>query len=479
MLTVIGVLLTVLAAQAQTTRKFTIDLTDDGKAKMTCYIPSAPSGMAIVGIPGGGYSVLSNSHEGHLASEWLNPQGIAYFVVDYRLPNGDRSLPIGDVEKAFRIVRDSADVWGINPHNVGIMGFSAGGHLASVISTHSDFEVRPDFSILFYPVISMDERLSHKWSCRNFLGEEGQKDKQLVHDFSTQNAVRRHLTPPAIIITANDDRLVPPVTNGIAYYSAMRSVGNDCSLYVYPSGDHGFGFGPWFPYREQMLQDLGNWLKARQVPRQDAIRVACIGNSITDGHGIDMATAYGYPALLQKKLGNGYWVKNFGVSSRTMLNKGDYPYMNEMAWKDALAYKPDIVVIKLGTNDSKPHNWQYGNEFRQDLEQMITTLCPALVQPAKKKGKKAKTAEPVKPQIYLCTPIPAFKSTWEINDSVITNGIIPVQQDVARKYGLHVIDLHTLFSDGADLVLPDGIHPNGKGAERLATIVSEAIGKKM
>lgn len=479
MLTVIGVLLTVLAAQAQTTRKFTIDLTDDGKAKMTCYIPSAPSGMAIVGIPGGGYSVLSNSHEGHLASEWLNPQGIAYFVVDYRLPNGDRSLPIGDVEKAFRIVRDSADVWGINPHNVGIMGFSAGGHLASVISTHSDFEVRPDFSILFYPVISMDERLSHKWSCRNFLGEEGQKDKQLVHDFSTQNAVRRHLTPPAIIITANDDRLVPPVTNGIAYYSAMRSVGNDCSLYVYPPGDHGFGFGSWFPYREQMLQDLGNWLKARQVPRQDAIRVACIGNSITDGHGIDMATAYGYPALLQKKLGNGYWVKNFGVSSRTMLNKGDYPYMNEMAWKDALAFKPDIVVIKLGTNDSKPHNWQYGNEFRQDLEQMITTLCPALVQPAKKKGKKAKAAEPVKPQIYLCTPIPAFKSTWEINDSVITNGIIPVQQDVARKYGLHVIDLHTLFSDGADLVLPDGIHPNGKGAERLATIVSEAIGKKM
>ena len=479
MLTVIGVLLTVLAAQAQTTRKFTIDLTDDGKAKMTCYIPSAPSGMAIVGIPGGGYSVLSNSHEGHLASEWLNPQGIAYFVVDYRLPNGDRSLPIGDVEKAFRIVRDSADVWGINPHNVGIMGFSAGGHLASVISTHSDFEVRPDFSILFYPVISMDERLTHKWSCRNFLGEEGQKDKKLVHDFSTQNAVRRHLTPPAIIITANDDRLVPPVTNGIAYYSAMRSVGNDCSLYVYPSGDHGFGFGSWFPYREQMLQDLGNWLKARQVPRQDAIRVACIGNSITDGHGIDMATAYGYPALLQKKLGNGYWVKNFGVSSRTMLNKGDYPYMNEMAWKDALAFKPDIVVIKLGTNDSKPHNWQYGNEFRQDLEQMITTLCPALVQPAKKKGKKAKAAEPVKPQIYLCTPIPAFKSTWEINDSVITNGIIPVQQDVARKYGLHVIDLHTLFSDGADLVLPDGIHPNGKGAERLATIVSEAIGKKM
>ena len=479
MLTVIGLLLTVLAVQAQTARKFTIGLSDDGKAKMTCYIPTNPSGMAIVGVPGGGYSVLSNSHEGHQASDWLNQQGIAYFVVDYRLPNGDRSLPIGDVEKAIRIVRDSADVWSINPHSVGIMGFSAGGHLASVISTHSDFEVRPDFSILFYPVISMDERLTHKWSCRNFLGEEGQKDKALVRDFSTQNAVRRHLTPPAIIITANDDRLVPPVTNGIAYYSAMRSVGNDCSLYVYPTGDHGFGFGPWFPYHDQMLQDLGNWLKARQVPRKDAIRVACIGNSITDGHGIDMATTYGYPALLQKKLGGDYWVRNFGVSARTLLNKGDHPYMNEMAWKDALAFKPDIVVIKLGTNDSKPHNWRHGAEFRQDLEQMITTLSPQLAQLAKKKGKKAKTVAPAKPRIFLCTPIPAFKSTWEINDSVIANGIIPVQKELAAKYGLQLIDLHTLFADGADLVQPDGIHPNGKGAERLAEIVCEAVGGKM
>jgi lysophospholipase L1-like esterase len=228
-----------------------------------------------------------------------------------------------------------------------------------------------------------------------------------------------------------------------------------------------------------MLSDLSNWLKEHKAVKKNAIRVACIGNSITDGMGIDMASSKGYPAQLQGMLGSGYDVRNFGVSARTMLNKGDHPYMKELAWKDAQAFDPDIVVIKLGTNDSKPHNWQYGNEFRQDLEQMITTLCPALVQPAKKKGKKAKAAEPVKPQIYLCTPIPAFKSTWEINDSVITNGIIPVQQDVARKYGLHVIDLHTLFSDGADLVLPDGIHPNGKGAERLATIVYEAIGKKM
>ena len=469
-------LLAVATMQAQTAKTFTLDLTDDGKAQMVCFLPENPSGKAIVGVPGGGYSVLSNNHEGTMASGWLNQQGIAYFVVNYRLPEGDRTKPMGDVMKGIRIVRDSAQVWGINPHDVGIMGFSAGGHLASVISTHAPFDARPDFSILFYPVISMDERVSHKWSCVNFLGEEGQKNPDLVRDFSTMNVVRSHLTPPAVIITASDDRLVPFVTNGLEYYKAMRNCGNDCAMFVYPTGDHGFGFGPWFKYHDQLLTDLGNWLKARQTPQPGAIRVACVGNSITDGHGIDMRTAYGYPALLQKKLGKDYWVKNFGVSARTMLNKGDFPYMNELAWQDALAFKPDVVVIKLGTNDSKPENWQYGSEFRQDLEQMITTLRPDLAQPAKKgkKGKKAAVVE-AKPRILLCTPIPAFKSTWNINDSVIVNAIIPIQQEVAKKYGLQVVDLHTLYANDGDKMLDDGIHPDGKGADRLAEIIAEAL----
>ncbi len=470
-------LLVATAVQAQTARKFTLDLTDDAKAQMVCFLPENPSGRAIVGVPGGGYSMLSNTHEGYLASEWLNQQGIAYFVVNYRLPNGDRTKPMGDVEKGIRIVRDSAAVWGINPHDVGIMGFSAGGHLSSVISTHADFDVRPDFSILFYPVISMDERVTHKWSCRNFLGEEGQKNPDLVNDFSTDKAVRRHLTPPALIIMASDDRLVPPVTNGVAYYSAMRNAGNECAMYIYPTGDHGFGFGTWFKYHDQMLTDIGNWLNAHKAPKTDAVKVACIGNSITDGHGIDMATQHGYPALLQQMLGDGYWVKNFGVSARTLLNKGDFPYMNEMAWKDAVAFQPDVVIIKLGTNDSKPQNWQYGAEFKADLKQMITTLRPDLAQPQKKKGKKAKSAAPKKPEIILCTPIPAFKSSWDINEEIIANNIIPIQQEVAREYGLKVIDLHTLFANGADMVQPDGIHPNEKGVKRMAEIVAEALKK--
>ena len=456
-----GLLLLALTLQAQTARKITVNITPDGKANMVGYLPETPSGRAIVDCPGGGYSHLATQHEGHDWAEYFNKQGIAFFVLTYRMPNGDRSIPMGDAQNAIRMVRDSALVWNINPEDVGIMGFSAGGHLASTVSTHSEYDCRPNFSILFYPVISMNERESHKGSCVNFLGKDGQKDEKLVKQFSNQNAVVRHLTPPAIILTANDDGVVPPVTNGIAYYSAMRRQGNDCSLHVYPSGGHGFGFRSSWPFHDQMLSDLTAWLNCHKAPKRDAIRVACIGNSITDGHGIDMATAYGYPALLQKKLGSDYWVKNFGVSGRTLLNKGDFPYMNEMAWKDALAFKPDIVVIKLGTNDSKPQNWQYGKEFKQDLEQMI---------------KELRAVSP-KARIILCTPIPAFKSSWDINDAVITNEIIPIQQKVAKNLGLEIIDLHTLFSNSADMVQEDGIHPNQKGVGRMADIVFEQLKK--
>ena len=450
--------------QAQTAKKFTVNITEDGKANMVAYLPEQPSGRAIVDCPGGGYSHLSMENEGHDWAKWFNEQGIAYFVLTYRMPNGDRTIPMGDAQKAIRTVRDSAQVWGINPGDVGIMGFSAGGHLASTVSTHSEFAERPDFSILFYPVISMDERETHKGSVNGFLGAS-KTDKKLVREFSNQNAVHRHLTPPAIILLANDDRAVPPVTNGIAYYSAMRNLGNECTLHVYPSGGHGFGFRSNFKYHDQMLNDLKTWLTAHKAPRQNALRVACIGNSITDGSGIDMAPVQGYPAQLQRLLGSDYQVRNYGVSARTLLNKGDHPYMQELAWRDVQAWHPDIAVIKLGTNDSKPENWQYGSEFEANLREMLDAL----------KGTK----------VYLCTPIPAFKPTWKINDSVIVNAIIPTINKVAKKQKLQVIDLHALFATDGDhsadsrsqreMMQKDGIHPNEKGAQRIAEIVAEAL----
>ncbi len=476
-----------MSAVSQTARTFTLNLTEDGEATLAAYLPENPTGRAVVDCPGGGYSHLSMENEGHNWAGFFNKQGIAFFVLKYRMPKGNRELPISDARKAMRTVRDSADVWGINRRDVGIMGFSAGGHLASTISTHTEWVERPDFSILFYPVISMNERDTHKGSCVNFLGAEGQKDKRLVRQFSNFNAVRRHLTPHAIILLANDDRAVPPVTNGIAYYSAMRMSGNECALHVYPSGGHGFGIKENFKYHGQMLSDLTNWLNNHKAPKNGAIRVACIGNSITDGMGIDMASIFGYPAQLQRLLGSNYEVKNFGVSGRTMLQKGDHPYMIEQAWKDAKAFiktsqnkssdNPDIVIIKLGTNDSKPENWKYGSDFEQDMQAMIDSLCP-LVPILNKKGKPTKKMKRAdSPKIFLCTPIPAYREPWGITNHVLRDSVIPAIRRVADKNGLPIIDLNTGFIPDNQLMQRDGIHPTDKGARRMAEIVAEKIKK--
>jgi lysophospholipase L1-like esterase len=158
-----------------------------------------------------------------------------------------------------------------------------------------------------------------------------------------------------------------------------------------------------------------------------------------------------------------------------MLSKGDYAYTNEMAWRDAVAFQPDIVILKLGTNDSKPQNWEHGAEFKQDLVQMITTFCPELKTLPKNKKKRAKALAEVKTKIILCTPIPAFKQSWNINETIIANEIIPIQQEVAQEYGLQVVDLHTLFANDEDKLLPDCIHPNDKGVSKMADIIAAAL----
>lgn len=457
---VASALATVFYAQ-NTATKLVVNNSADGKSNITVYLPSKEKacGKAVLCCPGGGYSMLSNSHEGHMWANYFNEQGIAYAVLAYHMPNGDRNLPLNDTYNAMKTLRDSAAVWNINPRAIGIMGFSAGGHLASAVSTHAPFALRPNYTILFYPVISMDKKLTHRWSCENFLGKD-QDNPSMIREWSSDKAVRSHLTPPAVIFTANDDRLVPPVTNAISYYTAMRNAGNECSMFIYPTGDHGFGFRPDYTYHAQLLSDLTCWLNNLSLPKVTDKKIACVGNSITDGHGIDMRTMYSYPRLLQRKLGAGYEVRNFGVSARTMLNKGDHPYQNEMAWKDCLAWQPDVVVVKLGTNDSKdPHQPYIATDYAKDMQQLIDSL----------------RALPTNPRILLCTPIPAFKQTWTINDSVITNQIIPIIKETAQRNNCEVIDLHTLYGHDESTMQSDGIHPNAKGISVMLEHIYAAV----
>lgn len=455
-----------MTAQAQTARKLTVNLTPDGKANMQVFLPENPTGRAIVGCPGGGYSHLSMQNEGTDWVEYFNSRGIAYCVLTYRMPKGDRTIPMSDAQNAIRTVRDSAEVWHVSPYDVGIMGFSAGGHLASTTATHAPIEARPDFQILFYPVISMDERLTHKGSVVGFLGDN-RSDEKLVRQFSNDKQVSKHKTPPALIIMAGDDGAVPPMTNGLPYYIALRKAGVPATMHIYPSGGHGFGFRTSFAYHDLMTTELGTWLDNLKLPKAEARRVACIGNSITDGYGLDMADVNAYPAQLQNLLGRDYCVRNFGVSARTLLNNGNLPYTKEQAWADAKTFCPDIVVIKLGTNDSKPQNWDaHSKEFGPDLQKMIDEL----------------KALPSKPTIYLCNPIQAASQRnagdpQEIRDSVIAAGIIPAVAKVAKKNKLSVIDLRPVIDPKSDLMQRDGIHPTAKGARKIAEAVAAEIKK--
>lgn len=445
-------LLTGLQVSAQSTPKpFDIE---QPSLRVFLPAPELATGRAVVACPGGGYSGLAVNHEGYDWAPYFNKQGIALIVLKYRMPKGDRTLPISDAEAAMKMVRDSADVWNLNPNDIGIMGSSAGGHLASTIATHAPEALRPNFQILFYPVITMDKSFTHMGSHDNLLGKDASAD--LEKEFSNEKQVTKE-TPRAFIVYSDDDKVVPPA-NGVNYYLALNKKGVPSVLHIYPTGGHGWGIREDFLYKSEMQNELTSWLRSFKAPRKDAVRVACIGNSITFGAGIKNRSRDSYPSVLARMLGDSYWVKNFGVSARTMLNKGDHPYMNEPAYKNALAFNPNIVVIKLGTNDSKSFNWKYKADFMKDAQTMINAF----------KGL------PSQPKIYLCYPSKAYLTGDGINDDIISKEIIPMINKLAKKNDLSVIDLHTAM-DGMPELFPDRIHPNEKGAQVMAKAVYQSI----
>jgi len=195
---------------------------------------------------------------------------------------------------------------------------------------------------------------------------------------------------------------------------------------------------------------------------QDAerIRVACVGNSITYGAFIHNRFQNSYPSFLQQYLGTDYDVRNFGVNGCTMLHQGDYPYTGNGAFREVLRFNPNIIVIKLGTNDSKPQNWdRYGKAFSKDMKEMIATFRRL----------------PAKPKLYVCIPVPATGCKGGIRDSVIVNGVIPVIRKVAQEEKIPLIDLYEALRPCHPECFPDRVHPDGKGASVLATAVYKAL----
>ncbi|MBN3584011.1 sialate O-acetylesterase [Algoriphagus aestuarii] len=190
---------------------------------------------------------------------------------------------------------------------------------------------------------------------------------------------------------------------------------------------------------------------------QTPIKVACVGNSITQGPGRDHPDSW--PLQMQAILGDAYEVGNFGVSGRTLLRKGDYPYWNEPQFQQVKDFGADILVIMLGTNDSKPQNWQYAAEFRQDYLDMIAEF---------------KKTMPADGKVYVVMPVPVTRENFGITPVVMNNEQRMMIMDIARDSGSELIDLYTPLMNKGEL-LPDGVHPNTEGLGIMASVIARAI----
>jgi len=188
-------------------------------------------------------------------------------------------------------------------------------------------------------------------------------------------------------------------------------------------------------------------------------RIACIGDSITEGSGLACQSKTAYPVVLDSILGPKYAVLNCGRSATTLQKKGDFPFWICKEFSNVFAFNPGIITIKLGTNDTKPQNWN-ASRFEADYQTLIDTL------------KTIKT----KPKIYLCLPVPVYKTNWGINDSTVTTGVIPIIEKLAKKNNLRVINLYNTML-GQPENFPDGIHPKEKGDKMMAEIIAREIKK--
>jgi acetyl esterase/lipase len=239
-------------------------------AKMYVYRPKKEinTGAAVIICPGGGYSGEAIFHEGHDFAKWLTAKGITAIVLKYRLPNGFHFIPLKDAQRAIRTVRYNAKKWNIVPSKIGISGFSAGGHLASTAGTHFDkgnptsrdliekIDCRPDFMILFYPVITMRDGFTHEGSRSSLLGEDYKPELETL--YSNEEQVKE-LTPPTFLILSDDDTGVPP-RNSIEFYMALKQFQIPASLHIIPFGEHGWGTNPSNSCYQEWSVPLESWL---------------------------------------------------------------------------------------------------------------------------------------------------------------------------------------------------------------------------
>lgn len=271
---------------------------DVDKPTIQVYRAQEPNGAGVLICPGGGYGTLATDHEGHQLAVWYQKIGVTAAVLKYRLGRRyQHPAPLNDAQRGLRYLRSHADELKLSPDRIGVMGFSAGGHLAATLSTHYDagdpqskdpverVSCRPDFTVLGYPVISLSAEYSHGGSARNLLGEE--PDPELLKSLSNETQVTTD-TPPALIFQTNEDKGVP-AENALHYVLALRRHDVPCELHLYQNGPHGVGMGVGDPVLASWMDRLHDWLKTNAFLTNEP-RAAVSGTITVDGEPLRWGT---------------------------------------------------------------------------------------------------------------------------------------------------------------------------------------------
>jgi len=455
--------------------------------------PAKATGSAVIICPGGGYGILAIGHEGYDMAKRFNQEGIAAFVLKYRLPKGgimkDKSIgPLQDAQRAIQLVRESAKQWNINPNKIGILGSSAGGHLAATAGTHfndtkidnpNNISLRPDFMILNYPVISFSDSLTHQGSRQNLIGKKvfssgekmpttakelGMSEADVLY-FSNEKQVTPK-TPPTFITSALTDQVVP-VGNSLAFVTALEQNKVPVEVFFYDKGVHGYGMvNP--RGKEQWIDACLRWMKKNfdqppmdwanlkrfaednkkvGLPKANENRVVFMGNSITEGwSNVDPGFFQGKPYI------------NRGISGQTT------PQMVLRFKQDVIDLKPKVVVILAGINDIA------GNTGPMTLEQSRDNII-AMSQLAKANGIK----------VVLSSVIPAFDFPWRpgmepAGKVIVLNKMI---KEYADKNNIVYLNYFSAMADERNGLKKnlgdDGVHPNLEGYRIMAPLAEKAI----
>ncbi len=429
----------------------------------------------VISFFGGGWN-SGNPNQFYDQSEFFASLGMVGISVEYRLISKDKTTPfesVMDAKSAVRWVREHRKELGIDPKRIVTSGGSAGGHVAActaiIEGVEDDKNLKvssvPNAMILFNPVVNTTKE---GYGVDKLVGQETA--------LSPVHHVRPKL-PPTLVMHGTRDTTVP-YKNAVDFVAEMKDKGNDCRLISAFGENHGFFNSPNFRkssgdrnFKRSMyesakfLAELG-FISKDLIPEKSLIRVACVGNSITFGSRVDEREKNCYPVVLQQLLGDDYEVKNFGRSGATLMASGNLPYSSTKEYEALVEFAPDVVIVKLGTNDSKAKNWAHKDNFETDYLAFLKTIRPNSNR---------------SPQIYICSPMPAFTAadTDNINSAIIKNEVLPKTKSVAKKArAAGFINLHAAFQKRAKL-FPDKVHPNAEGAKEMATYIYRFIADEM